>query len=148
MTCAFCKTNAYGCTPGRCFSPRSRADDEKPKSKSAPPRPKGAPLGPRRLVITSALRTGPGGGTYFVLELECGHGVWRRGVKRAPRTEICIDCGNPMNIVVACGCGCGKTAGTLERMQNWVWMSGTWVIDTHFLKMMDTMRRYHAESTG
>lgn len=142
MTCAFCKTNAYGCTPGRCFSPRSRTDDEKPKS--APSRPKGAPLGPRRLVITSSLRTGPNGGTYFMLELECGHGIWRRGVKRAPRSEICISCSNPMDVVVACGCGCGKTATMHERVKNWVWMSGTWVTYEHFIKMVDAQRRSHA----
>jgi len=130
MICAFCKTSTYGCTPGRCFSPRARAEDEKEKPKSVP-RTVGIPLGPRRAVLTSAVRAGPNGGKYFVLELECGHSVWRRGPKNAPRTEICVDCGNKMGIVVACGCGCGKTAGLAERYAGWVWKRGAWFVESH-----------------
>jgi hypothetical protein len=126
MTCAFCKTTSFGCTPGRCFGPRGRTDQEKP-----PPAAKvlAPPVGPKRVVLTSHRRAGPNGGGFWLLELECGHEVWRRGGKKAPKTETCVGCGEPL--MAACGCGCQKVATIEERATKWTWFRFRWYAPGH-----------------
>jgi len=131
--CAFCKTASHGCTPGRCFSPRSRMSDEKPMQ-PAPSRVAAPPLGPKRIVIAAHARSGANGGHIWILELECRHVVWRRGRKRtaAPKTETCFDCSeHPMAM---CGCGCGKVGDLTVRMTQWVWYRQQWFAPEHALR--------------
>lgn len=130
MTCVFCKTSAYGCTPGRCFSPRSRTDDE--VVKPSDPKPLAPPLGPKRIVISSHRRAGPNGGLFWVLELECMHIVWRRGIKRAPKSETCVGCGKEaIPFTASCACGCGTVAELDERFRRWWWKNGAWYAPGH-----------------
>jgi hypothetical protein len=127
--CSFCKKSSYGCTPGRCFSPRSKMSDEKPKSAEVGRAPS---LGEKRVVLSWHLRTGGSGGTILVMELDCGHEVWRRIGKRKPskpRTTQCIGCGSSLN--AGCACGCGKVADVVERMSEWVWFRGQWFAPGH-----------------
>lgn len=127
--CSFCKTSSYGCSPGRCFSPRSKMSDEKPTDESKSYAPA---FGEKRVVLGCHLRTGSNGGTVLVMELDCGHELWRRVGKRRvpkPRTASCIGCGAPIN--AACACGCGKVGSIEERMLRWVWYKGQWFAPGH-----------------
>jgi len=103
--------------------------DEKPRSADAARAPS---LGEQRAVLAHHLRTGANGGTVLVMELECGHEIWRRIGRRRnikPRKVQCIGCGTSLN--AACGCGCGKVADIDERMTQWTWYRLQWFAPGH-----------------
>jgi hypothetical protein len=144
--CTFCREprSMYGCAPGRCLNPRPRPTMAHAAPSPAPPAantPLGvrrqeeaprAPKGPSRLVLAAELRDGPNGGAYWLLELECGHTLFRyagRAAKRrrtAPSREQCLapDCGR--SILVACAGRCGNTGDLAARLAGWAWCKRAW----------------------
>lgn len=126
--CGFCRApqSLYGCSPGRCLGRHSGADVAPPKQE-APARPVAPPLGPKRLVLTATLRSGPNGGLMWLIELECGHQLWlyaKKSTTRVPKSETCVGCGGPTNI--ACTGGCGAVADLPTRAGRWAFFRGAW----------------------
>jgi hypothetical protein len=126
--CSFCRSPRalYGCSPGRCLGRHSGTDVASPKQ-DAPARPPAPPLGPKRLVLTATLRSGPNGAAFWLMELECGHQLWRyagKSARRTPKTDTCVGCGSPTNVL--CMGGCGAVADLPTRAEAWAFFRGAW----------------------
>lgn len=154
MTCPTCRSERYGCTPGRCFGPASAAD-------VAPPAPLRKPdpraVGTRQLhhyakVLAAELKRGRAGGLYWQIMLDCGCEQWRwagsatQPKKRPGPHDICIV--HSSTPAIHCAGGCARVAERLERYEKaWVFCRDGWYCSTCWDLLGVMVRRHQAGRT-